>query len=81
MLTGELRGVAATDDDVAEIVARMQAHTLIEHVSLDFSRSRAVRGRGAREFRISFGINLDVPYRVVEASQAVNRGEDVDAVR
>ena len=80
MLTGELRGVAATDDDVAEIVARMEAHALIEHVSLDFSRSRAVRGRGAREFRISFGIDLDIPYRVVEASQAVGPGEVVDAV-
>ncbi|MEE9130126.1 MAG: hypothetical protein V3T84_08915 [Phycisphaerales bacterium] len=74
VLTGELRGFAATDADIAEIVARMESRALYEHVSLDFSRTRAVRGRGAREFRISFLIDLDVPYRIVEAPQPQAEG-------
>lgn len=78
VLTGELRGFAATDADIAEIVARMESRALYEHVSLDFSRTRAVRGRGAREFRISFLIDLDVPYRVV-AAPPPQAGEVVDA--
>ncbi|MEE8153895.1 MAG: hypothetical protein V3T53_02925 [Phycisphaerales bacterium] len=78
VLTGELRGFAATDADIAEIVARMESRALYERVSLDFSRTRIVRERGAREFRISFLIDLDVPYRVVEAPQP-QAGEVVDA--
>lgn len=78
VLTGELRGFAATDADVAEIVARLESRALYEHVSLDFSRTRVVRERGAREFRISFLIDLDVPYRVVEAPQ-LQAGEVLDA--
>lgn len=69
VLTGELRGFAATDADIAEIVARMESRALYEHVSLDFSRTRVVRERGAREFRISFRIDLDVSYRIAEAPQ------------
>jgi len=78
VLTGEIRGFAATDADIAEIVARMESRALYEHVSLDFSRTRVVRERGAREFRISFLIDLDVPYRVVEVSPP-QAGEVVDA--
>ncbi len=78
VLTGEIRGFAATDADVAEIVARMESRALFEHVSLDFSRTRSVRERAAREFRISFRIDLDLPYRVVEVEQPQS-GEVVDA--
>ncbi len=78
VLTGELRGFTATDADIAEIVARMESRALYQHVSLDFSRTRTVRERAAREFRISFLIDLDVPYRVVEAMQP-QAGEFVDA--
>ena len=78
VLTGEVSGFAATDADIAEIVARMESRALYEHVSLDFSRTLVVRERGAREFRISFLIDLDVPYRVVEAPQP-QAGEVVDA--
>jgi hypothetical protein len=78
VLTGELRGFAATDADIAEIVARMESRALYERVSLDFSRTRVVRERGAREFRISFLIDLDVLYRVVEAPPP-QAGEVVDA--
>ncbi len=78
VLTGELRGFAATDADIAEIVARMESRALYERVSLDFSRTRVVRERGAREFRISFLIDLDVPYRLVKAPRP-QAGEVVDA--
>ncbi|MHC4414851.1 MAG: PilN domain-containing protein [Planctomycetota bacterium] len=66
VLTGELSGFAATDRDVAEIVTKLEALGLAQQVSLDFSRTRAVRGRGAREFRISFRVDLDVEYDVVD---------------
>ncbi len=78
VLTGELRGFAATDADIAEIVARLESRSLFEHVGLDFSRTRSVRERIAREFRVSFRINLDVPYRVVAAPR-VDAGEVPDA--
>ncbi|MHC4128286.1 MAG: hypothetical protein ACYSUA_08985, partial [Planctomycetota bacterium] len=42
---------------------------LFSQVSLDFSRTRTVRQRNAREFRISFRADLDVRYEV----------EDLDA--
>lgn len=67
VLSGELRGFAATDADIAEIVTRLESRPLFEQVSLDFSRTRSVRERIAREFRVSFRIDLDRRYRVVEA--------------
>ena len=69
VLSGELRGFAATDADIAEIITRLESRSLFEQVSLDFSRTRSVRDRVAREFRVSFLINLDLPYRIVPASQ------------
>ena len=78
VLSGELRGFAATDADVAEIVTRLESRSLFEQVSLDFSRTRSVRERIAREFRVSFRINLDRPYRVVAAPR-VGAGEVDDA--
>ncbi len=66
VLRGELNGFAATDRDVAEIVTRLEALNLAERVSLDFSRTRAVRTHGAREFRISFRIDLEARYDVVD---------------
>lgn len=66
ILSGELSGFAATDQEVAEIVARLEALGLFKQVGLNFSRTRPVRGRGAREFRISFRIDMDVEYDVVD---------------
>ncbi|MHC4717883.1 MAG: PilN domain-containing protein [Planctomycetota bacterium] len=63
-LTGELSGFAATDQDVAAIVANLEELGLFSQVSLDFSRTRAVRERTAREFRISFRADLDVRYDI-----------------
>ncbi|MHC4220090.1 MAG: PilN domain-containing protein [Planctomycetota bacterium] len=63
-LTGELSGFAATDQDVAGVVANLEGLGLFDQVSLDFSRTRTVRERTARDFRISFRADLDVRYEV-----------------
>ena len=65
MLTGELSGFAATDQDVAQLVANLEHVGVFEKVSLDFSRTRSVRGHNAREFRISLRSGLDDRYEVI----------------
>ncbi len=70
ILTGELSGFAASDKDVAAIVANLEGLQLFEQVSLDFSRTRTVRGANAREFRISFRIDLSAEYEVEELKAA-----------
>ena len=72
-LTGELSGFALTDQDVAELVNRIEDIGLFEHVSLDFSRSRSVRGENARGFRISFRADLGVRFEVTDLYQEAAR--------
>lgn len=62
---GELNGFAASDDDIGELVARMQSSRIFQSVTWDYSRSRVVRERPARAFRVSFHIDLDEAYEVV----------------
>jgi len=64
VLTAEISGFAANDQHIAELVSRLEAMKPFEAVSLDFSRSRRVNDRDAREFRVSFRIDLDNNYRV-----------------
>jgi hypothetical protein len=64
MLSGEVSGFAPTDREIAEFVAYLSETSPFESVSLDFSRTRVVRQRSAREFRLSFRIDLEVPYVV-----------------
>jgi type IV pilus assembly PilN-like protein len=64
VLTGELSGFAATDQDVAQFVAGLEGLGLFEQVSLDLSRTRVVRGSNARDFRISLWADLDVRYEI-----------------
>lgn len=66
ILTGELSGFAASDQDVAETVAHLEALPIFQEVSLDFSRTRTVRAVNAREFRISFFVDLNVNYDIEE---------------
>ncbi len=70
ILTGELSGFAASDKDVASIVASLESMRIFEQVSLDFSRTRTVRGANAREFRISFRIDLSVDYEIDDLKTA-----------
>jgi type IV pilus assembly protein PilM len=65
-LTGTVAGFAATDQEIAELVAAMGAIPPFRDVSLDFSRTRSVRDKPAREFRLSFWIDLDRPYEVLD---------------
>jgi hypothetical protein len=62
VLNGELSGFAATDQHIAELVSRLRSTPPFRDVSLDFSRTRDVRGVSAREFRLSFRIDLDATY-------------------
>ena len=64
ILTGELSGFAASDLDIAEIVANLESLNVFQQVSLDFSRTKTVRNLSAREFRISFRVDLNVAYEV-----------------
>ena len=72
VLRGEVFGFAASDQQIAELVTRLNATEPFREVNLDFSRTRDVSGRDAREFRLSFKIDLDarydVSYRAVAAS-------------
>ncbi len=71
-LTGELSGFALTDLQVAELVARIEDIGFFDQVSLDFSRSRTVRGVKARGFRISVRADLDVKFEVIDLREAAH---------
>jgi hypothetical protein len=68
VLTAEISGFAPDDRAIAEFVTRLEGTEPFRQVSLDFSRTRDVRGRTAREFRLSFRINLEAEYEVVSES-------------
>ncbi len=71
-LTGELSGFALSDLQVAELVARIEDIGLFDQVSLDFSRSRTVRGVKARGFRISVRADLDVKFEVTDLRETAH---------
>lgn len=64
ILTGEISGFAANDQEIAELVSALETTPPFQQVSLDFSRGRRVNDRDAREFRLSFRIDLDNKYQV-----------------
>ncbi len=68
VLTGEIAGFAASDLQIAELVAALESTPPFRDVSMDFSRTRAVRSKLAREFRLSFHIDLDVRYTISTVS-------------
>lgn len=74
VLTGELSGFAPHDRDIAEFVSWLDGLEPFRGVSLDYSRTRDVHGHAAREFRLSFQIQLDTPY-AVSTAQAPRRIE------
>lgn len=55
----EISGLAQDDRAVAGFVAELQALEFTETVTLDFSRTRLVRGIPARDFRVTIRIDLD----------------------
>jgi hypothetical protein len=64
VLHGEISGFAATEQRIAELVVRLKETPPFRDVNLDFSRTRDVNGRDAREFRLSFKIDFDSSYDV-----------------
>lgn len=64
VLSAEISGFAANDQEIAELVGRLDGTPPFRDVNLDFSRTRSVNGHDAREFRLSFKIDLDARYEV-----------------
>ncbi|MCH8822469.1 MAG: PilN domain-containing protein [Planctomycetes bacterium] len=58
-LQAKLRGFAATDADVSQFAVNLEDSTFYNNINLDYTSSRIVRSRPARDFQISFHINLD----------------------
>lgn len=79
-LAGTVAGFAATDQEIAELVAAIGAIPPFRDVSLDFSRTRSVRDKSAREFRLSFWIDLDRPYEVVDMPKTAAAPEELGHV-
>ncbi|HWB20971.1 MAG TPA: PilN domain-containing protein, partial [Phycisphaerales bacterium] len=71
MLTAEVGGVAPSDQEIAQFVNALENNPPFSAVSLDFSKTSIVRGTPAREFRVSFSINLDAHYTLVPSAEAV----------
>ena len=69
ILNVELSGFAPDDDAIARFVSKLESRTAYRKVSLDFSRTRGVRGVLAREFRLSFSMPLDVHYDVISMDE------------
>lgn len=76
ILVGELGGFAASDQDITELVKRLEGTAPFRDVNLDYSRSRLVRTQSAREFRVSFRIDLDARYELSDAG-----GDGTDPAR
>ncbi len=79
-LAGTVAGFAATDQEIADLVAAIGAIPPFRDVSLDFSRTRSVRDKPAREFRLSFWIDLDRPYEVVDMPKTAAAPEELGHV-
>jgi len=63
-ISGRLAGFAATDETIASLVSALQAQDPFGFVSMDYSKSRTIRGQRAREFRVSFLIDLESDWEV-----------------
>jgi len=63
-ISGRLAGFAATDEMIASLVSTLQTQAPFGSVSMDYSKSRTVRGMRAREFRVSFLIDLESQWEV-----------------
>ena len=66
----ELSGFAASDAEIAELVGRLRVIEPFDNVSLDLSRTRPIGGQHAREFRLSFQVDLEAQYVHAMSTQA-----------
>ena len=64
---GEIAGIASNDADIASLVQVIGGREPFAEVNLDYSRSRTVRARPARDFRLSFIVDMDHAFEVEPA--------------
>ncbi len=69
-LAGTMAGIAASDSDVAALVHGLGLREPFESVQLEYSRSQVIRNLPAREFSLSFSIDLAGRFQVTELSNA-----------
>ena len=69
-MTIELTGFAPDDRVIAAYVGTLEKLGIFDHVTLDFSRTKLVRERPAREFRISLRLDLDLRFEQVQIAGA-----------
>ncbi|MAB82318.1 MAG: hypothetical protein CMJ24_02640 [Phycisphaerae bacterium] len=75
-MVGEIAGIASSDGDIATLVQLIGSRDPFAEVNLDYSRSRSVRDRPARDFRLSFVVDMDHAFEVnVVSVDAVAAGE------
>lgn len=63
-IRGEIAGVAPSEADVGALVDALEALAPIARVGLESSRSREFEGHAAREFRVTFRIDLERRWRL-----------------
>ena len=69
-LTIELRGVAASDAELANFLSGLESHGLFGMVAVDYSRRSRVRDVEAREFGLTCEIELKARYRFATDTEA-----------
>ena len=69
----EMTGVAASDLDVATLIAGFESHHLFDRVSIDHSRPTTIRGIEAREFGATCEIEL-AARRMTTVAGAAEKG-------
>lgn len=62
-ISGQIAGFALSDEVIANVVSTLQSQQPFSSVRMDFSRSRTIRSKRARGFRISFYIDLDQSWK------------------
>lgn len=68
-IDARLEGFARSDVEVTELVERLANREPFTGVTMDFSRSRSVRGATARGFRIGFHVNLDEVWEIAATDE------------
>lgn len=63
-MVGEIAGIASSDADIATLVQLIASRDPFTEVNLDYSRSRTVRNLPARDFRLSFIVDMDHAFEV-----------------
>jgi len=64
IVSGHISGFGSSDESIAAVVSNFQTKPPFQSVTMDFSRSRTVRGLRARGFRMSFTIDLSNNWEV-----------------